>query len=360
MKLKLTLWTIAASMALVGCGGGGGGGTAASPSTPTGSTPSTPTTPTTPAPDPTALQNSVPAPSYAAGSFELSAFTSLNKARATYGVGQVAENGQLNTAAQNHATYIDGRYQAGDYSAATHTENAAYVGFTGATPADRISFAKYAATMSGEDLTSIIAVDGVSSDPGAVAVDVLLSGPYHRLSLLDGYRDVGFGHSSTRLPGEGGTRNTLVADFGVAQASQAQAPANGWVGVWPADKATDVLYSFAGESPDPIPSNKGTCAGYPVSLQVKAGVTLTTTAFTLIETATGLPVNVQLSTKATDANPTYARANAAYIIPYLPLKLATTYTAHFVGSQNGTAIDKTWTFSTRTTNAKSIYGCNPS
>jgi uncharacterized protein YkwD len=360
LKLKLIVLAVSATVALVGCGGGGGGSTAASSSTPTGAAPTTPSAPTTPASDPTALQTTVGATTYAAGSFELSAFTALNQARAAYGIGQLAQNAQLDTAAQNHASYINGRYQAGDYSAAMHTENAAYAGFTGVTPADRIAFAKYAASQSGEVLSSIIAVDGVASDAGAVSMEALLSGPYHRFSMFDGYRDAGFGHTSIRLTGEGGARNTIVANFGVAQAIQGQAPANGWVGVWPTDNATGVLYSFSGESPNPIPSNNGMCAGYPVSLQAKAGVTLTTTAFTLVEAASGAAVSVQLSTQATDVNPSYARANSAYIIPYQPLKLATKYTAHFVGSQNGVTIDKTWSFTTRADNVKAIYGCDPS
>lgn len=360
MKLKATLLAVTISMAFAGCGGGGGGGGGgtAAPSTP--STPTSPTNPTPPAVDPTALQNTVPAPSYAAGSFELAAFTKLNQVRAAYGVGQVAENAQLNLAAQNHATYINNRFQAGDYTAAGHSENPAYAGFTGATPADRIAFAKYAAVGTGEDLSSIIAVDGVTSDPGVVAIETLLSGPYHRFGLFDGYRDVGMARTSIRIAGEGGLHNTFVANFGTPQGTTAQAPATGWIGVWPADNATGVMYSFSGESPNPIPANNGQCAGYPVSLQIKPGARLETTAFSLTEAATGAQVSVQLSTAATDVNPAYARGNTAYIIPFKPLKAGVKYTAHFVGAQNGTAIDKTWSFTTTAQNTKLIYGCDPS
>jgi uncharacterized protein YkwD len=363
MKLKLTVLAISATIALVGCGGGGGSSTAASPSSSVGTAPTTPTTPAvpaTPAPDPTALQADAGTSTYAAGSIELSALNTLNQARAAYGVGQLVQNAQLDTAAQNHATYINNRFQAGDYAAAGHLEDATKAGFTGVNPADRILFAKYAAALSGETLSSIIAVDGVTSDPGVVSVTGLLSGPYHRFSMFDGYREVGFGHGSIRTTTTGGTQNTVVADYGVNQASQAQSPASGWIGTWPMDNATGVLYSFAGESPDPIPVNQGACAGYPVSLQVRAGVTLATTAFTLTEAATGAAVNVQLSTAATDQNPNYARANTAYIIPFKPLKLGTKYTVHFVGTQNGAAIDKTWSFTTRTDNVKMVFGCDPS
>ena len=408
MKLKLIVLALSGSIALVGCGGGGGGGSG-SGSTPSASNPGTTTptgtTPTTggtsgtggstggtggstggtggtgggtggtggtgggtggtggtsdPSTDPNALQLTVPDPTYAAGSIELSAYNALNKTRSTYGVGLLAQSALLDTASQNHSTYLNARLQAGDYNAVGHAEISTNTGYTGVTPADRIAYAKYSASQTGENLTSIEATDGVTSDPGVVSIETLLSGPYHRFSLLDPFRDVGFAHSSIRLPNQTGIQNTVVISVGIAKAAQGQLPANGWVGVWPADQATGVLYSSVGESPNPIPSNNGRCAGYPVSLQVKPNVTLTTTAFTLVEAATNTAVNVQLSTQATDANPTFARANAAYIMPVAPLKLSTTYTAHFVGSQNGTAIDKTWSFTTRADNVKAIYACNPS
>lgn len=363
MNLKVTLVAMSISMALAGCGGGGGGDGGPVSTSPNPTTPVVPTptpAPTTPTPDPTALQDTIPAPSYAADSFELAAFTKLNQVRAAYGVGQVAESPLLNTAALNHAKYINSRFEAGDYSAAGHSENAAHAGFTGVTPADRIAFAKYAAVSSAENLSSVIAVDGVTSTPGVVAIETLLSGPYHRFSLFDGYRDIGLGRTAIRVAGEGGTRNTFVADSGVAQGSRLQAPADGWVGVWPSDNATGVLYSFAGESPNPIPQNNGQCAGYPVSLQAKAGVQLGTTTFTLAESATGASVSVLLATAATDANPSMARTNTAYIIPFRPLKAGTKYTARFVGTQAGQPIDKTWSFTTTADNTKSIYGCDPS
>lgn len=350
---KFALTIIAASIVLSGCGGGGGG------SAPVSDTPAA-VVPPAPVPDPTVLQTTVPTPSYAAGSFELAAITSLNQARTTYGVGLVAENPLLNTAANNHAQYILARFQAGDYTAATHTEDATKPGFTGVTVSDRVAFAKYGASISGENLASTIAVDGVASDPGSVAVESLLSGPYHRFALLDGWRDVGFGHTSIRLPGEGGIRHTVVIDSAVSLTNQAQAPASGWLGLWPVDKATGVLYSFAGESPDPIPANNGACAGYPVSVQAKAGMTLTTVAFTLTESSTGQLVSSQLSTQSTDKNPVLARASTAYLIPFTPLKLNTQYTAHFVGTNNGVAIDKVWTFTTRADNVKMTFGCDPS
>jgi uncharacterized protein YkwD len=371
MKTKLVLLTLATSIALIGCGGGGGGGSASSPvatpaPTPVPTPTPTPTPAPTPTPDPTpvadqnALQGSVAAGTYAAGSVELSAFVTLNAARDAYGVGQVAQNAQLDTAALNHAAYIMGRQQAGDYNSIGHGEDPAKAGFTGATAADRIAFAKYAAVSTGEDISIMIEVDGAQSAPGAVAVNAFLSGPYHRFSLLDGQRDVGIGQTQARFTGEGGVNHALVANFGVAQGKAPQLPAANWVGVWPAENAKDVMYSFAGEAPNPIPVNNGACAGYPVSVQVRNGMVLTVNTFTLAETTTGAAVSAQLTTKDTEINASQLRTNTAYVIPYKPLKLNTSYTAHFVGSRNGVAIDKSWTFTTTSQNTKQVYGCDPS
>jgi uncharacterized protein YkwD len=351
MKSKLALVAIVTTVLLQGCGGGGGGSASPAP---------TPTPTPTPTPDPTALQTSVPTPTYAAGSLEMTAITALNNIRGAYGVGQLAQSTQIDQAALNHAQYLLTRLQAGDYAAVGHTEDASKPGYTGASPADRIAFAKYSASQSGENLISFIEVDGVTSIPGTVAIDALVSGPYHRFAFFDPNRDIGFGQSSARLPGEGGVRHTVVADFAVAQNAQQQLPAADWIGLWPADQATNVMYSFAGESPDPIPANHGACAGYTVSVQARSGTTLTTTSFTLAETATAAPVSAQLSTAQNDANPTQARANTAYIIPFKPLKLSTKYTAHFVGTRGAVAIDKTWTFTTAGQNTKMIFGCDPS
>jgi uncharacterized protein YkwD len=349
MKNKTLLITGAVALILAGCGGGGS-------SSGTGQTPVP-----TPTPSPTALQTSVPTPTYVAGSAQLSAYNTLNDARVAYGVGKLAQSALLDTAAANHSQYMEYRYAAADYADLGHTEDPSKSGFTGVNPSDRISYAKYAASTTGEAIAgSFNSITGTQTDPGVRAVNVLLSGPYHRFGVLDAYRDVGIGDTPTAFPNEGGTRHFPVFDLAVAQNAQNQLPATGWVGVWPVDQMTGVMYSFIGESPNPIPENNGTCAGYPVSVQSLTGTTLATTSFTLVQTSTNASVSVKLATVSTDANPAYARANSAYIIPYAPLKLGTQYTAHFVGSANGTAIDKTWTFTTTAQNTKQIYGCDPS
>lgn len=352
-NVALTMTMIATAVLLSACGGGGGG---ASPVTP-------PVTPPVvvvpPVADENALQTGVVDASYAAGSTSQSAYLLLNSIRKAYGIGLYAQNTKLDTAAANHAQYVSGRWGASDYSNVGHIEDASKPGFTGVNPADRIAYAGYAAASSGEVLTTFISVDGVQSDPGQVAVNGLMSAPYHRFNLLNENKDIGVADAAAIFAGEGGKNHTFVFNTAIAQNAKAQLPSASWIGTWPLDQAMDVMYGFAGESPNPIPVNGGACAGYPASLQVRNGLVLNTTSFTMVEAGTNTAVSVQLSTAATDVNPTQARANTAYIIPFKPLKLATKYTVHFVGAVGSTAIEKTWSFTTGAVNTKMIYGCDP-
>lgn len=355
MHLKSPAVVLLIAMLLAACGGGGSSNGTALPAVGNSGTSVTSAT------DVTALQNSVSAPTYATASFALSACNAMNTARQAYGVGLLSQNTRLDFAATNHAQYELGRWQAADYAQVGHYEDPAQPGYTGVGPTDRVIAAGYQPSGVGESYTDFIVVDGVASDPGETAVNVLLSGPYHRFGMLSAFRDVGIGVASMRFSGEGGVHQFVTIDYGTAKDAQQQLPQSTWVGIWPAANATQVLYSFAGETPNPIPVNNGACAGYPVSVQVRNDLTLNTSAFTLTEAPTNMPVSVQLSTAATDANPAFATSNSAYIIPYQPLKLGTQYQAHFVGStSDGRSIDKTWTFTTMTSNVKMIYGCNPS
>jgi len=353
MKAKLSIAVLSATALLSACGGGG--------SSTSGSTPSTPTVPTPPVQPSTALQLTVPTPTYPAGSPALSAFNAINAARLAYGVGALAQNTQLDTAATNHANYMLDGFLSGNYTVVGHTEVATNQGFTGVTPDNRIQAAGYKPLIDGETVAYFISETGVASDPGVVSVNNWLSGPYHRFGVLDTYREIGLSDATTSaIANSGGLTNLFVADYGVSQSAGAsQLPASTWIGVWPLNQAIGVNYGAAGESPNPITSANGACYGYPVSIQIANGLTLSTTSFTMIETVSGATVAVQLSTYTTDVNPSLARLNSAYIIPLKPLKLGTQYTVNFVGA-GASAINMAWTFTTTPQNNQNVYGCNPS
>ncbi|MGX9718419.1 CAP domain-containing protein [Janthinobacterium lividum] len=356
MKKIASTSMIAVAALLSACGGGGGGDSGAVPVPPV----VVPPVVTPPVVDANPLQTTVAAATYAPNSVLSSAYNTLNGARQAYGVGLLAQNAKLDQSAANHAAYVSARWGAQDFANVGHLEDASKSGFTGVNPSDRIAYAGYTAATTGEVLTTFISVDGVQSDPGVVAVNGLMSGPYHRFNLLDSSKEIGIADASAVFVGEGGKNHTVVLNSAVAFSDKSQLPNASWVGVWPLDQAKDVMYGFAGESPNPIPANGGACAGYPASIQIRNGLVLGTTSFTMVETAGNVPVTVQLSTASSDVNPSQARTNSAYIIPFKPLKLATQYTVRFVGTSGTNAIDKTWSFTTGNINTKMIYGCNPS
>lgn len=353
------------SLSLTGCGGGGatGAGTSAiqPPQPPFAS--ASPTVPPTVPPtamDDHALQLSAPPPVYQDTAL-LSAYAAIDAARRALGVGVLNQSTGADAAAQAHANYIIARFAEGDFFAANHTENPAKSGYTGTNAGDRVRFAGVAAVEVGENLSSIVQVDGATdNEPGARSVAALLTAPYHRALFFDSLTSIGIGHASARLKGEGGVNNILVYNLIVPQGKSRQLPAPTWVGVWPVDGATDTPYEFGTEEPNPIPVNQGRCGGYPISVYVRTGQVLTTKSLTLQETVSGATVPMQVSTKGNDANPAFAQANSMYGIPFRPLKLATTYTVHFTGDNNGMAIDKTWRFTTVSRNLKALVGCDPS
>lgn len=324
-----------------GTGGGGTGGTGGGSNAGSGSGGT--------------LQTSVAAPTYGNGSAQLSAYQAINTARQSYGVGLMAQNALLDTAGTNHSNYILTQWQAGNFTGG-HGEDASKAGFTGATPFDRMAYVQYHFSSAGE----VYAMFGGSAnfaDPGAIAVNMWLSGPYHRFGVLDGNREMGVGVASGNFPSQGGVQYFFTVDMGTATGVSVQAPASNWVGMWPVNQSSAVPYSFSGESPNPIPANNGACAGYPVSLQVASGLTLSVSSFVLTDLSTNNAVRTQLSTPTTDANPTYARSNTAYLIAYTPLKLNTRYGVHFAGSAGGQSVNADWSFTTTAT--RDVFGCVP-
>ncbi len=140
---KICLILIAASLSA--CGGGG-----SSPSTPAVAT--TCTSPqvlvngvcTNPISTviPANLQSNVPVPTYASGSVELQAFTELNNFRKMVGLGLLAQNSKIDSAAANHANYISQNIDT-DLTVFGHYEVATKAGYTGVAPGDRTAFTSY-------------------------------------------------------------------------------------------------------------------------------------------------------------------------------------------------------------------------
>lgn len=312
----------AACLALAACGGGG-----SSPSTPVATVPVTPpvTPPVTVAPG--TLQTTVTvAPPASVGQDTIDGFNYLNQIRTLAGAGAVDWNQSVQTATQNHVSYLSNN---GLFS---HQEDPAKPGFTGVQPLDRMNFAGYAGVYGGEELAG-----GASYKD---FVDGLLTAGYHSIGLLYGYRDVGFGAA-------GIAASTIRGmDVGYTNSKPQQLLAGDAVAMFPCGNFAVVGGAGYGESPDPLPGRNyyATPIGTPIVALVRNGQTLAVTTWT-ISPVGGQPLKTAATlTQANDPNKLLA-ASGAILIPDQPLVKGGSYTTTLAGTNNGQPFSKTCTFS---------------
>lgn len=346
MKAKLSLIAVACTLFLTACGGGGGSDSATVPQNPVTPTPPVVTPPvvtppvvTPPASD---LQTTVPAATYAANSQELAVFTQINAFRAKLGLGLVAQNSKLDTAAQNHMKYLltnkDIDFSAVDPKTGRpffHLENAARPDFTGVTEQDRANFAQYGGAYVGE-----LGAYGKGLGAGE-AIDDLIATVYHRAGLMyQGPREFGVAVANDQW-------QTMVINVGYQ--SNAQSNANDYFGAYPADKQTNVRRSAYIETPNPFPevayADFGTKTSYPINVVSKEHSVLAVTTFTVTEAGQTAALDARLLTKDSDPNK-IVLPNSAYLVGKSAFKANTTYNVSFVGTVNGAPMTKNWSFTT--------------
>lgn len=345
MKTKLSIVAATLSVLLTACGGGGSSDANTAPVTPptTPVTPPDPVTPTTPVVPPGDLQTTVPPATYQASSAEMTFFTALNDFRARVGFGLLAQNSQLDQAARNHINYI---LTNSDINLSTidpvtgrpmfHIEQQGRAGFTGVQEADRAKAAGYSGAYVGES-----GAYGVG-EGGARAFNDLASAIYHRQGLMfQEQRDIGIAIGNDPL-------QTTIIELGYM--SKPQSNASNFFGVYPADKQEGIRLASYPELPNPYPELttyeavlSGT--GYPINVVSKSFTTLATTTFTVTEQGQVNPLPARLLTKDTDPNK-LIQSNVAFLVARAAFKPNTTYMARFVGSVDGVAITKLWSFTT--------------
>ena len=332
-KTIVFLLVLSAFAALSGCGGGGGDNTASNGSQP--ATPSTPTTPTTPVvTTDSTIVATAPAGTYSDAD-KLAAYNYLNAQRVTCGFGALAQNAALDKSAQSHAEYVATNVDAGRADAYGHTETGAYTGFTGVTPLDRANFRGYGGILVGEDLTADVTANA--------AIQNFLGATYHAVGALRSDRDVGLGtamSSTWNLP-------VVALNFGLRSAADEQLLDSKTVATYPCDGQIGVTKEHIGETPSPIPGRdfSKNRPGLVLVAMVRVGQTLTVSEFSLTPEG-GTALKTILLTSATDPNKMLS-SNVVALIPDAPLAAKTTYTAKLVGTNNGQAVNKTWSFTTQ-------------
>lgn len=329
---------------------GGGGSPAPSPAP-------TPAPSPAPAPDtaPYALQLTAPAPTYAgtddSGVMEAATYNLLNTVRLAAGAGAALQDTKLDTAARAHSNYL--QVNPTEFS---HFEIAGHPGYTGDTPAARVTAAGYTG-VAAEELTGA----GNLAPPAADGcVRSLLMTMYHMAGLMDGFRDLGVGYKRD-VNGNG----YCVLELGLKTVKQY--PAAGTVVAYPYDGQPDAGWAFAtaAESPRPPAVFQG-FVGQPVlasmgSLALVTGDGSnkgTVTTFKLTEKASGnivpafvvapssITVASGIETADDSANDAEYQRYTVLLVPKAQLLTNTSYTVTFAGTFNGVAHAKTWSFTT--------------
>lgn len=333
-QFSFLLFTAAA---LAACGGGGG---ADAPTSNAGTSAASPA-PIAPAPAPATTVVTVPSVgTYLAGSEQANVFNLLNAERSRCGFGVLQQQAQLDQSAGAHAKFL--------------TENGTYYGhdeapglpfFTGTTEAARALAAGYPNPV-GADLATDA---GLSSVPGQLVTNRqlrdLLGAPFHLLSLMDSFADVGVGFSrKIRNTVEINALNiTLGRRAGVNDLDPEQ------VYSYPCQGSTGVQPVLTLESPSPIPlnlSNNNKLFGSPIAVKVRIGKVLALTGATITPSAGGPAVAAQIVSLANTPQPALMRADSAYILPMTPLQAGTSFTVQLAGSSAGAAFTNTFSFTT--------------
>jgi hypothetical protein len=251
------------------------------------------------------LQNTVPTPTYAAGSDVLNAFNYLNNERARCGFGKLVQNSALDRAALSYATYYDERPFSEMYR-----ETPGVVGFTGVTASDRAAAQGYQTNsavydVNGRDVTTYNTnlTPGSTAQLANSAVDLTkkaFARPYDGLRLLSEGTEVGFG-KKTRDSMAGADRTvgtTLDIAVGNASYAQGQTPStNTAVRTYPCEGSSGSIRKNAFS----IVTESSGSNGAPIAVVGQPGRSLTIDSASVTELATGSSYSIlSMNTRAND------------------------------------------------------------
>jgi tetratricopeptide (TPR) repeat protein len=249
------------------------------------------------------------------------ALAQVNKVRVAAGLAPVKLDDRLDAAAVAHSFYwLFNQARPSQQGLGIHGETPGTPGFSGATVIDRANQFGWHDGPVGEDITH-------RGSPEAAVADWVNS-VYHRFPIMRpdlrviGYADAGF----LSLPIED-------MEFGFAYPGASHAPV-----VYPAAGQTNVPATFDdNELPDPVPAGGPRVTGYPVTVTFDRYSSVRVSSFTL-SGPTGM-VGFVFTLAPSDET-----ENSASLLPGAPLVAGATYTAHIVGTVDGAAYQRTWSF----------------
>lgn len=278
-----------------------------------------------------ALEPGAPA---ATGNTAADGITWFNYRRQQIGLSALARDAQLDRSAQAHSDYQ--RLN----NVITHDETAGSPGFTGADLGQRIAAAGYTFTSNRYAYGEVISA--TASTSGYAAAEDLITAIYHRFVIFEPtFFQAGGGSASVS-----GGYTYFTANF--TADGLGRGLGRGQIVTYPRDAQTAMPTNFFSdrEVPDPVPDRNE--VGFPISVHADISSNVVVSSFTVCQKAAdgrcGSPLATKLLTSVTDKETPTA---TAAIIPMAPLAGGSVHEVHFVGTVDGTAVDKTWTFTTR-------------
>jgi len=330
------------ALLLAGCGGGGGGSAPVAATNPP---------PSLPPPIDGNIVTSVPAPTYAPGSGNLSIFNAINALRGKIGSGLLAQSLLLDNSAQAHWSYIN---QNG--ISELHGETAGKPGYTGVRAADRIAAAGYSASVSGEAIYSTVGTDKYMTCVAEWANSV-----YHAALLFASTIDIGVAANNFN-PAEGAS-TLCVVDVATSTSQAAQLPGTGSIRAYPYANQVDVPFVFFNRTETPTPVPDLVEAGTPVTVSFEtrglavtvpiaiSQFSLTPAGGTAVDARILVNKGGKLGPVITTNGPALTddsnmQGFTATLVPVQRLKAGTTYSVALIAMVDGRAINKSWTFTT--------------
>jgi uncharacterized protein YkwD len=261
----------------------------------------------------------------------------INYRRSQVGMSVLAENAQIDVAAQGHSDYQ--RINSADLP--THVQVAGKQGFTGAQLQDRLANAGYVINTKNDNAIGEV-ISATKGGNGFTMAEELITAIYHRFVIFEPvFKEIGSGSATTPA-----NYTYFTADF-AANNGYGPGLAKGVLATWPFSGQIDVPVNFFtdNEEPDPVPDKGINEVGYPVSVHANLTSSLAVQSFTIHAHGTSTNLTTRLLAQATDPNMS-TNTSAAAIIPLSKLAAGTTYDVSFSGTIDGAPVSKTWSFTT--------------
>ena len=285
---------------------------------------------------------------YPVESEEMYAFEVLSSERARCGFGLLQPSAELDEAAKGHARWLFAN------SAQGHMQQPGTPGFTGQAPWDRVIAANYGPDFSFESTEVQVFYNGTEQGAGAKAVRSLLNAPYHLMSMLRGYREVGIGVREKKDLGLSNSNKNIVNIVLAAKNREGfhvvKAPS---VRTYPCEGSVGMVLSLRHETPNPFPDRDLFVqpVGTSIGVVAEVGRTLTISSASVINAKTGATVPTLapvtgLSDRNATADNKIVEDNEGFISTSIPLEADTPYQVSLSGTLGATRFSSRFTFTT--------------